>query len=437
MGLASRSQIVGGGANLLAPVTVGTIPVVVDVGPPGALSDSIMRQWTDGAVQVIAVGPTNVRAGVGATETFRLRNGFISESTGADSFVAGRGASADQADAIAIGRGAVARGGSAIVIGAGANITTTASSTAIVIGPGAQVQANGGGPTLMAIGSTAFAGATGTSGGGIVAMAIGHGARAEGKYDLAIGHSAVLNGTSPFDGGSVLIGHDTTITQSQGGNTVIGWSASVTGQYNVLVGSNAGASGQSIMLGSGGTAAANEARIGGTNTNIQVVLIGQGATNAAPSARTIGFTDGTGTNIKPGDVTWRTPRATGNAVPVQHIWQGTEPGASGTTLQGLVTWMTWRYGGSAQVFDLLFGRTTTRLIPPVGGAVQFGDGAVAGVVTLDFGGLGAGVASLRLNGLTNGAGAALGTLANAPTAGDPAFWIPVNVAGTVRYVPAW
>lgn len=52
-------------------------------------------------------------------------------------------------------------------------------------------------------------------------------------------------------------------------------------------------------------------------------------------------------------------------------------------------------------------------------------------------GWGAGNASLRLNGLTSGAGVATGTLTNAPSAGNPNFWIPVSIAGTVRYIPAW
>lgn len=38
---------------------------------------------------------------------------------------------------------------------------------------------------------------------------------------------------------------------------------------------------------------------------------------------------------------------------------------------------------------------------------------------------------------TNGAGAAAGTLANAPVAGDPTKWIPINDNGTTRYIPAW
>lgn len=39
--------------------------------------------------------------------------------------------------------------------------------------------------------------------------------------------------------------------------------------------------------------------------------------------------------------------------------------------------------------------------------------------------------------LSNGAGVSLGTLANAPAAGDPTKWIPINDNGTTRYIPAW
>jgi photosystem II stability/assembly factor-like uncharacterized protein len=36
-----------------------------------------------------------------------------------------------------------------------------------------------------------------------------------------------------------------------------------------------------------------------------------------------------------------------------------------------------------------------------------------------------------------GAGVGLGTLTNAPTAGDPAFWLPIIVNGIQRYIPVW
>ncbi|HZV21904.1 MAG TPA: hypothetical protein VE986_10210, partial [Hyphomicrobiales bacterium] len=37
----------------------------------------------------------------------------------------------------------------------------------------------------------------------------------------------------------------------------------------------------------------------------------------------------------------------------------------------------------------------------------------------------------------SGAGAATGTLTNAPTAGNPTKWIPIDDNGTTRYIPAW
>lgn len=56
------------------------------------------------------------------------------------------------------------------------------------------------------------------------------------------------------------------------------------------------------------------------------------------------------------------------------------------------------------------------------------------------GGLTTGIASalVRSNiAMNNGAGAGAGTLTNAPAAGDPTKWIPIDDNGTTRYVPAW
>lgn len=53
-------------------------------------------------------------------------------------------------------------------------------------------------------------------------------------------------------------------------------------------------------------------------------------------------------------------------------------------------------------------------------------------------GYGAGVASIRLNGLSTAAVAnQAGTLTNAPVVGNPAFWCPISIAGTIRYIPMW
>lgn len=47
------------------------------------------------------------------------------------------------------------------------------------------------------------------------------------------------------------------------------------------------------------------------------------------------------------------------------------------------------------------------------------------------------IQSLRMDGQSTGAGVAVGTLTNAPSAGDPDFWLPVNIAGTAGWVPVW
>lgn len=39
--------------------------------------------------------------------------------------------------------------------------------------------------------------------------------------------------------------------------------------------------------------------------------------------------------------------------------------------------------------------------------------------------------------LTNGAAAAAGTLLNAPVAGNPTKWVPIDDNGTIRYIPTW
>lgn len=69
--------------------------------------------------------------------------------------------------------------------------------------------------------------------------------------------------------------------------------------------------------------------------------------------------------------------------------------------------------------------------------VQLGPTVGTTLVTIGGTGFGAGNASLRFNGLSTGAGIQTGTLLTAPSAGDPAFWLPISIAGSVRYIPCW
>lgn len=82
------------------------------------------------------------------------------------------------------------------------------------------------------------------------------------------------------------------------------------------------------------------------------------------------------------------------------------------------------------------GRTTagtnvTMMYLDPGNAVRIGSTTAAGV-TLDVPSAG-----LRINNQVTAAGGQLGTLGNSPSAGDPTFWLPINIGGTVRRVPCW
>lgn len=63
----------------------------------------------------------------------------------------------------------------------------------------------------------------------------------------------------------------------------------------------------------------------------------------------------------------------------------------------------------------------------------------AGPITLQYGLNILGDTTLLHTGtrLANGAGVALGTLANAPTAGNPTKWISIDDNGTTRFIPTW
>lgn len=78
----------------------------------------------------------------------------------------------------------------------------------------------------------------------------------------------------------------------------------------------------------------------------------------------------------------------------------------------------------------------------ISGRVSAGNGVFTGTLSI------AGVTSAKtlaidvsaglvLTNQGNGAGVGAGTITTAPTAGEPAIWVPVNINGTVRFFPAW
>jgi hypothetical protein len=103
--------------------------------------------------------------------------------------------------------------------------------------------------------------------------------------------------------------------------------------------------------------------------------------------------------------------------------------AASTITPGATSFNITNTAGSANNLTILDAGGITLGNPAAGSTQQV---IVAGT------GYGAGVASVRLNGLTTAAVTnQVGTLTNAPVSGNATFWIPVSVAGVIKYIPAW
>lgn len=79
----------------------------------------------------------------------------------------------------------------------------------------------------------------------------------------------------------------------------------------------------------------------------------------------------------------------------------------------------------------VFNNTPT-LVTPVIGVATGTSVALTGDITT-----GTGTLHRTSVNLTNGAAGAAATLLNAPVAGNPTKWIPINDNGTIRYIPCW
>jgi hypothetical protein len=73
------------------------------------------------------------------------------------------------------------------------------------------------------------------------------------------------------------------------------------------------------------------------------------------------------------------------------------------------------------------------------GSGNVGIGTTNPTVKLQVSGsiLASGAATYQAGNQTTGAGAGLGTLTNAPSAGNPNFWLPFVINGVTRYIPCW
>lgn len=172
----------------------------------------------------------------------------------------------------------------------------------------------------------------------------------------------------------------------------------------------------------------------------QAILREAQGTEAAPTATQAGDTVATfgGAGFAPGGFT--TPRAMFQVVAMEAftaIAQGASCNVQTTPIGSIVPVACWWWTDAGHYcaetdnnFDIGTtggggGKGRPRVIY-VAKAVQIEADGAAGVTS-----------GLCFVNQTNGAAGNVGTLANAPTPGNPTFWIPVNVGGVLKHVPAW
>lgn len=231
--------------------------------------------------------------------------------------------------------------------------------------------------TTVALGAVKVDGTTITISGGVISAA------SSGPAYVAGSGTATASGTSSFAAGTSAVATGTE-------DIAIGHSASNAGNTtgnNTAIGTGSGCSG------SGNTTATNG------------IFIGNGS---SPTFNAVGA---------PVAIGYSTIAHTAGVA----IGNGAQASAAGAISIGD------RNASAAN--DMVFGNGTTHKITYVASTLVT---TLPGALTVTSAIL------LKSNTtFTDGAAASVGTLTNAPAAGNPTKWIPVNDNGTTRYIPAW
>ncbi len=207
------------------------------------------------------------------------------------------------------------------------------------------------------------AGRANTTGHGVTALGSNAGSgNTIGNDNLYFG-SYAGNGTSTSSG-SIMIGNNAGIVSNAGNNLFLGHYAgnnNTSGAGNIFVGNNAGLGNNTgvnnTLVGfiadvSGGTVSNstgigkevvlysdNQFVAGSPNTPMLDVVFGQGDRSSSTQAYTIRGTNGSGSDIPAGNIILAGGKATGNAAGGDIVFQTSNAGGSGTTLQSYTTKM--------------------------------------------------------------------------------------------------
>lgn len=187
-----------------------------------------------------------------------------------------------------------------------------------------------------------------------VGTAAGQGSPTTQDYNTFIGWHAGILATSNEN---TIVGYGAGISAITGtSNTFIGansGTATTSGEANMFLGNRAGRHNTTgsanvylgLASGDNQTTQSNQFIAGSGNYPINDVWFGKGSPHATPTAYTIHGTDGLGTNIVGAALRLAGGRATGNAAGGDIVFQTSDAGSSGTTIQSLTTKMTVRATG--------------------------------------------------------------------------------------------
>lgn len=391
-----QTLVIGGGIAAGSPFALDQFLYVTNVTQPTAASfPGLVRSTNGNAIAApgsqvaranlnTVIGESNTVTNAATTRLVMIGSG-LSAGTGSTPVTMyiniGQDNTTPNNTQIMVIGGGITDGGSqgTIKIGQGGGLNGIHNG-AIGIGVGCTL---GGGATGVTIGNNA-----GTSVGGNAATVVGN--SSSGQTNVSV----FGQGNGGHIQNCVIVGQGITIT---GGG----------GSDNILIGGQIGGTALSgaLTIGNGAEALAGQITLGhnglGGGLYSTVLLLG-GATQHANVTPVPAFfqrlKSAQGLDIAAGDFTVVGPRATGNAASGSIVFQTGAAGASSSTLQT-----------ATSVFRIT--------------------NAQKAEVMLDNG--------LTFVNQTSGAGAAGGTLTNAPSAGNPSHWLRVQINGANRFIPCW
>lgn len=369
-------------------------------------------------------------------------------------------------DSVQIGRGARADGALSICIGTEANYATPTITGVVVVGRQALAQsannvavgtnANASGVTAVAVGANSTASTRSTSlGNAVVGRGpdfVGVGQGQSGNVAGSATKNIVIGNTYAFAAGvmtnTIFIGHaPTSVAVTRDSVLVIGHGLTDTPASNTGYIGTQGMPLDTIWFGYGASGASRgalnlrmTARASGGQGNDLQIWAQDGSVGNRPGAVVFRGTNGAGSVLsyfRAGQTGNLLTELQLNSIDANNDVYFAPLGTSGMARMGVVG-VAGRLIDDSAAGDVVVVAYSDKHLRLAVSTTASGDAAVTAIdisaadIVLD-----ARTGNLRFNNFTNGAGAAVGTLNNAPTAGDPTEWMRVSYNGNIRYIPMW